>query len=111
MCERIVDQLLYAVGIAQIDVQRDGIAAIVANFPGDGFSAFQIDIGHHHLATFGCKPARRSEADAARATRDDCRSAGQSMHVRSPTFFAGFRSEERRVGEECVSTCKFWWSP
>src|SRR3546814_12309078 len=21
------------------------------------------------------------------------------------------RSEERRVGQECVSTCRFWWSP
>src|SRR3546814_18693986 len=21
------------------------------------------------------------------------------------------RSEERRVGKECVSTCRFWWSP
>src|SRR3546814_16786399 len=21
------------------------------------------------------------------------------------------RSEERRVGNECVSTCRFWWSP
>src|SRR3546814_12587726 len=23
----------------------------------------------------------------------------------------GIRSEERRVGHECVSTCNFWWSP
>src|SRR3546814_16956546 len=23
---------------------------------------------------------------------------------------AGVRSEERRVGKECVSTCRFWWS-
>src|SRR3546814_18756398 len=22
-----------------------------------------------------------------------------------------FRSEERRVGQECVSTCRSWWSP
>src|SRR3546814_12353297 len=22
-----------------------------------------------------------------------------------------FRSEERRVGKECVSTCRSWWSP
>src|SRR3546814_10489160 len=25
--------------------------------------------------------------------------------------FAGFRSEERRVGKECVSTCRSRWSP
>src|SRR3546814_20311757 len=24
---------------------------------------------------------------------------------------AGVRSEERRVGKECVSTCRSWWSP
>src|SRR3546814_6976571 len=23
----------------------------------------------------------------------------------------GIRSEERRVGKECVSTCRSWWSP
>src|SRR3546814_16512641 len=23
----------------------------------------------------------------------------------------GIRSEERRVGQECVSTCRSWWSP
>src|SRR3546814_11175175 len=23
----------------------------------------------------------------------------------------GVRSEERRVGNECVSTCRSWWSP
>src|SRR3546814_12437964 len=22
-----------------------------------------------------------------------------------------WRSEERRVGKECVSTCRYWWSP
>src|SRR3546814_18867062 len=25
--------------------------------------------------------------------------------------YAVFRSEERRVGKECVSTCRFRWSP
>src|SRR3546814_18472890 len=27
------------------------------------------------------------------------------------TLFAGNRSEERRVGKECVSTCRSRWSP
>src|SRR3546814_15086352 len=30
--------------------------------------------------------------------------------VRSPTAFNG-RSEERRLGKECVSTCRSRWSP
>src|SRR3546814_17002717 len=25
--------------------------------------------------------------------------------------WARYRSEERRVGKECVSTCRSWWSP
>src|SRR3546814_13788187 len=28
-----------------------------------------------------------------------------------PTGFQGSRSEERRVGKECVSTCRSRWSP
>src|SRR3546814_19910255 len=27
------------------------------------------------------------------------------------TLAARLRSEARRVGEECVSTCRSWWSP
>src|SRR3546814_15984223 len=26
-----------------------------------------------------------------------------------PTFLIQFRSEERRVGKACVSTCRSWW--
>src|SRR3546814_13323173 len=29
-------------------------------------------------------------------------------HVTNP-ILKGMRSEERRVGKECVSTCKSWW--
>src|SRR3546814_3703857 len=25
--------------------------------------------------------------------------------------YSHVRSEERRVGKECVSTCRYWWSP
>src|SRR3546814_2602849 len=30
---------------------------------------------------------------------------------RLPTMLADLRSEERRVGKECVSTCRSRWSP
>src|SRR3546814_1545749 len=33
-----------------------------------------------------------------------------SAGLRMP-LLAVARSEERRVGEECVSTCRSWWSP
>src|SRR3546814_2319031 len=32
-------------------------------------------------------------------------------HVDSPSAFRDLRSEERRVGKECVSTCRSRWSP
>src|SRR3546814_11920664 len=32
-----------------------------------------------------------------------------SLQTRS--FISAARSEERRVGKECVSTCRSWWSP
>src|SRR3546814_17864833 len=31
--------------------------------------------------------------------------------VREPSAARAKRSEERRVGKECVSTCRSWWSP
>src|SRR3546814_10201729 len=37
---------------------------------------------------------------------------GPTMLRRRSIFFKpGFRSEERRVGKECVSTCRSRWSP
>src|SRR3546814_5973011 len=35
-------------------------------------------------------------------------SAGDEIHLRAKQFD---RSEERRVGKECVSTCRSRWSP
>src|SRR3546814_2415815 len=45
--------------------------------------------------------------------------AGAAKAVRRPGIWAmvwstrplNSRSEERRVGKECVSTCRSWWSP
>src|SRR3546814_11530275 len=33
------------------------------------------------------------------------------IHSHSPDLNCGFRSEARRVGKECVSTCRSRWSP
>src|SRR3546814_4643760 len=35
----------------------------------------------------------------------------QTSFLTPPVGFALFRSEERRVGKECVSTCRSRWSP
>src|SRR3546814_13764186 len=36
---------------------------------------------------------------------------GAVGHIRTFAAFAAIRSEERRVGKECVSTCRSRWSP
>src|SRR3546814_15292160 len=33
------------------------------------------------------------------------------LHEKGPRRVSPFRSEERRVGKECVSTCRSRWSP
>src|SRR3546814_13247236 len=33
------------------------------------------------------------------------------LAIPRPLLYAGIRSEERRVGKECVSTCRSRWSP
>src|SRR3546814_3808738 len=57
-------------------------------------------------------------ASIARLRREAARSADTHLlHVALPAFpgidfyFKDERSEERRVGKECVSTCRSRWSP
>src|SRR3546814_2081539 len=50
-------------------------------------------------------PVRGAEARAVRRIIEDRFGAGRSAEMN----FA--RSEERRVGKECVSTCRSRWSP
>src|SRR3546814_19140544 len=48
------------------------------------------------------------DAPRIRAILTDAVREGRSV---SYSELLGDRSEERRVGKECVSTCKFGWSP
>src|SRR3546814_12642693 len=45
------------------------------------------------------------------STKEGWRKAGASFFQRGPRKAASRRSEERRVGKECVSTCRSRWSP
>src|SRR3546814_7322201 len=47
-------------------------------------------------------------ADPRAAAADEDAFIGEARIVRRP---GGIRSEERRVGKECVSTCRSRWSP
>src|SRR3546814_16118374 len=61
--------------------------------------------GGHALG--GVHPAARGRADRdRRGARRQLQAAG-----RHPLPRARLRSEERRVGKECVSTCRSRWSP
>src|SRR3546814_17833192 len=58
-------------------------------------------------------PYRLSAATITRATRRASSESTTSseMPARAPTRLEPVRSEERRVGKECVSTCRSRWSP
>src|SRR3546814_20716850 len=48
-------------------------------------------------------PAAQAQAAGRRAVADE--------HHGDRAIFGALRSEERRVGKECVSTCRSRWSP
>src|SRR3546814_14834315 len=54
---------------------------------------------------------RANIAAAGVESVDDVRRAGRALVGFSPELAAPERSEERRVGKECVSTCSSRWSP
>src|SRR3546814_3648895 len=59
---------------------------------------------HHDFADSaddGCELARPEEVDLA----------GRGWMAIKVALANRARSEERRVGKECVSTCRSWWSP
>src|SRR3546814_11212722 len=76
------------------------------------------DLEDDAVAGLGEAPAMSGAEPRACADTDDQGALLQILHdllqYGSPTNFAqpsGERSEERRVGKECVSTCRSRWSP
>src|SRR3546814_3742612 len=60
------------------------------------------------LKVDGCKPDEKTKAAAE---REALRQGGVPDNQARSTRTANQRSEERRVGKECVSTCRSRWSP
>src|SRR3546814_5264016 len=68
------------------------------------------DLQYHDRVPFaGCAPPSLSHCSRACWTEDDDTTWGWA--VCGAPEQASFRSEERRVGKECVSTCRSRWSP
>src|SRR3546814_13743381 len=57
---------------------------------------------------FGSGPARKH---GARLTGAEAGPQGDKLTLPVAKPWGGGRSEERRVGKECVSTCRSRWSP
>src|SRR3546814_16685895 len=82
------------------------IAAILVATVGSDRNAERQRI---RLDRVGVRPAAYAEADlAATISRRDRQNRQQRMEN---LFGHSLRSEERRVGKECVSTCRSRWSP
>src|SRR3546814_12548953 len=71
-------------------------------------TAWQMDQKHHmevtHLVAMCNYRANRLVCEAADRAMQTCGGVGYSRHMPLE------RSEERRVGKECVSTCRSRWS-
>src|SRR3546814_13359019 len=80
--DRLADQRLYGVRVSGIEAQSDCIAADLVR---RRLCCFLDEVGANHLCAFRSETLSRCRSDA--------------------------RSEERRVGKECVSTCRSRWSP
>src|SRR3546814_11050149 len=76
--------------------------------------AFHQRIQNHRtqmVGTYRCQATAKAPDRGTHGLNDNDRVAGHNVH--SPTLrpeSAIFRSEERRVGKECVSTCRSRWS-
>src|SRR3546814_18551277 len=73
-----------------------------------------LEAGYDYAALSGGVPAARAmhDGDRTRPNRPFHRTPGTApAQARQPPHDLASRSEERRVGKECVSTCRSGWSP
>src|SRR3546814_13997183 len=97
------------VGVEEIAV---GGAAMAAR--GRAAAAAQHELAAHKLAIIFADRARRGAETgigAVGAAGPFPHAAEHLLQVGVLVARSGLRSEERRVGKECVSTCRSRWSP
>src|SRR3546814_14270138 len=71
-----------------------------------------VHVAHLSLGTWWRQAGRKGEGAAAGLEKGIRRSGCPSFFANVTKFCCNAaRSEERRVGKECVSTCRSRWSP
>src|SRR3546814_1744390 len=85
--DRLTEIRTFTTGLPELDRVPPGKAAALARFAG------------------------AAKAQAVARLPDDRRAATLVDFIRTLEASASDRSEERRVGQECVSTCRSRWSP
>src|SRR3546814_12894883 len=93
-----VDAAQLVIGFDELHAGNSGGTAIALRLGKHGWR----NIDTHH--TSGAP--REWNHQAADAASEIQRGIGEELYVEDP-----LRSEERRVGKECVSTCRSRWSP
>src|SRR3546814_14509195 len=62
-------------------------------------------------SSMACIRAPRSTISRGSAPKRHCRLSSKECFAATTRVCVSVRSEERRVGKECVSTCRSRWSP
>src|SRR3546814_12959179 len=90
--------------VCSSDLVGPARADVEAGRPGQRLEALR----RPHVA--GMEPPRPVAYLRARPEQPESRRAGGSGEMHEARIVADERSEERRVGKECVSTCRSRWS-
>src|SRR3546814_15863708 len=89
------------------DVCSSDLADLLRRYdrPGPRYTSYPT--APQFAASFGEAQFR----EVARASNEDPIPRRLSLYVHVPFCVSPCRSEERRVGKECVSTCRSRWAP
>src|SRR3546814_16679116 len=90
----------------------DGISCLPAHLGADAYPSYLIVMPAEVLATLYGKYGAQLLEQNVRCflqARGKVNQGIRATIINEPSMF--FRSEERRVGKECVSTCRSRWSP
>src|SRR3546814_11941303 len=91
--------------VCSSDLQVDRIGLLAVAQHQDGTAA------EGHLQRFSGEPAVDREFQPVGALGIADRGVDRTVQPQLASLVADTRSEERRVGKECVSTCRSRWSP